>query len=77
MIAVAISTCAVEMTMSSPPNCMNVLIVSTSPVTRETSEPRCSVAWCSTDRSCTRRKVLVRSASSPFSVVRYSRTFIR
>ena len=68
--AVASSICAVETTMSRPPHCMNVLIVSTSPVTRETSDPRRSVAWCSTDRSCTRRNARTRSAASPPSVAR-------
>ena len=55
---------------------MNVEIVSTSQVTRETSAPRRSVLCVSTDRSCTCRKALTRSAASPVSAVRKSRTFI-
>ncbi len=70
MSTVASSSWAELTSTSSPPHCMNVLTVSTSLVTRETSEPRRSAAWCSTDRSCTRRKARVRSADSPFSVVR-------
>ncbi len=68
--AVASTTWAAETTISMPPNCMKVLMVSTSPVTRDTSDPRRSEAWCSTDRSWTRRKALVRKASRPSSVVR-------
>ena len=63
-------------TSSTPPHCMNVLIVSTSLVTRETSEPRRSACWCSIDRSWTCRKARARSVASAVSVVRKSRTFI-
>ena len=52
-------------TSSSPPHWTNVEMVSTSLVTRETSEPRRSVVWVSTDRSCTCRKAFVRSVASP------------
>ena len=38
-----------------PPHCTNIEIVSTSLVTRETSEPRRSVFWVSIDRSWTCR----------------------
>ncbi len=70
MSAVASRSWALLMTTSSPPHCMNVLMVSTSLVTRLTSEPRRSAAWCSTDRSCTRRNARTRRAARPFSVVR-------
>ena len=46
-----------------PPHCMNVLIWSTSLVTRETRAPRRSVCWVSTDRSCTCRKPRTRSVA--------------
>ncbi len=70
MSTVASTSWAVETSTSRPPHCMKVLIVSTSLVTRETSEPRRSAAWCSTDRSCTRRNARTRSEARPFSVVR-------
>lgn len=54
---------------------MNVEIVSTSLVTRETSEPRRSAFWVSTDRSCTCRKARICSVARPPSAVRKSRTF--
>ena len=60
-----------------PPDCMNVLIWSTSVVTRDTSVPRRSLFCVSTDRSCTWRNARVRSAASPASLEMYSRTFIR
>ena len=50
-----------------PPHWTNIEMVSTSQVTRETSEPRRSVFWVSTDRSCTCRNALVRSVDSPVS----------
>ena len=62
---------------STPPHCMNTDSWSTSLVTRETSEPRRSPCWCSTDRSCTCRKARTRRPASAVSVVRKSRTFIR
>ena len=63
--------------ISRPPHCMNVEIVSTSLVTRETSEPRRSAFWVSTDRSCTCRNARTRRVARPPSVVRNSRTFSR
>ena len=62
---------------STPPHCMNTDSWSTSLVTRETSEPRRSPCWCSTERSCTCRKARTRRPASAVSVVRKSRTFIR
>ena len=64
-------------TSMSPAHCMNVLIVSTSLVTRETSAPRRSVFWVRTDRSWTCRNAFVRSVASPPSVTVNSRTFMR
>ena len=60
-----------------PPHCMNTESWSTSLVTRETSEPRRSPCWWSTERSCTWRKARTRRPASAVSVVRNSRTFIR
>ncbi len=60
-----------------PPNDMNCEIVSTSEVTRETSEPRRSLPWVSSVRSCTWRNALIRNVASPLSVARYSLRFIR
>ncbi len=54
---------------------MNVEIVSTSLVTRETSAPRRSAFWVSTDRSCTCRNAFVRNVARPASVARKIRTF--
>src|SRR5690625_6920523 len=50
-------------------------MVSTSLVTRETREPRRSAFWVSTVRSCTCRKVRVRSWARPRSLARNSRMF--
>ena len=56
------------LTMSmSPPNWTNIEMVSTSEVTRETSEPRRSVFWVSIDRSWMCRNALIRKDDSPFS----------
>ena len=49
-------------------------MVSTSLVTRETSEPRRSVFWVSTDRSWMCRNAAVRNVARPLSVARNSRT---
>jgi hypothetical protein len=62
---------------STPPHCMNTESWSTSLVTRETSDPRRSPCWCSTERSCTCRKARTRSPASAVSVVVNRRTFIR
>jgi hypothetical protein len=62
-------------TISSPPHCMNVEMVSTSLVTRDTSDPRRSAFCVSTDRSCTWRNARTRNDARPDSVVRKSRTF--
>ena len=56
---------------------MKVEIVSTSLVTRDTSDPRRSAFWVSTERSCTWRKARTRSVARPLSVVRKSRTLSR
>src|SRR5690625_4915403 len=56
-----------------PPHWTKRETVSTSLVTRETSEPRRSAAWVSTDRSWTWRKVRVRSWARPRSLARKSR----
>ncbi|CNG49533.1 Uncharacterised protein [Mycobacterium tuberculosis] len=54
----------------SPPDCMNWLIWSTSPVTRDTSAPRRSPLWVSIDRSWTCRNAFTRSPARPPSDVR-------
>ena len=59
----------------SPPNCTNIEMVSTSRVTRETSEPRRSVFWVSSDRSWMCRNALIRSVARPLSDARNRRTF--
>ena len=51
--------------ISSPPHCMNVEMVSTSLVTRETSDPRRSAFWVSTDRSWTCRNARTRRRRQP------------
>src|SRR4030095_12823459 len=60
-----------------PPHCRNWLIWSTSPVTRETSEPRRSDCWCSIDRSWMWRKVRGRRPARAVSLTVKRRTFIR
>lgn len=57
-----------------PPHWTNSEIVSTSDVTRETSDPRRSVPWESTDSACTCLNALTRSVASPASVLRKRRT---
>ena len=74
MSTVATAICSTETSSMIPPHCTNSEIVSTSDVTRETSDPRRSVFCVSTDRSCTCRNARVRSASSPLSLDRNSRT---
>src|SRR5680860_1141154 len=66
MTSVASSSCPMLTISRMPPHCMNWLMVSTSAVTRDTSDPRCSVAWCSTDRSWMWRKARTRSAAMVF-----------
>ena len=70
------SWAALRMSVS-PPRWTNVEMVSTSEVTRETSDPRRSADWVSAERSWTWRKVRTRSWASPRSLVRYSRTLTR
>ena len=60
-----------------PPNWTNIEIVSTSDVTRETSEPRRSVFCVSIDRSWMWRNALSRNVASPLSEERKSRTLTR
>lgn len=60
-----------------PPNCTNIEMVSTSLVTRETSDPRRSVFWVSTDRSWMCRNALSRNVASPASEARKSRTLTK
>jgi len=70
MSAVATTSWPAETMIISPPHCMNALIWSTSPVTRETSAPRRSLLWVSIDRSCTCRNALPRKVARPCSVDR-------
>ena len=51
-----------------PPHWRNWLIWSTSPVTRDTSEPRRSLCWCSIDRSWMWRNVRARTPASAVSL---------
>ena len=66
--AVTTTTCATATNSCMPPCWMNTVTVSMSLVTRLTSAPRCSACWCSSDRSCTCRKALVRTSASPRSL---------
>ena len=61
----------------SPPNCTNIEMVSTSEVTRETSDPRRSVFWVSIERSWMCRNARIRSVDRPFSDAVNSRTLTR
>src|SRR6478735_6103703 len=60
MSTVASNSCAMLTMNMSPPNWTNIEMVSTSEVTRETSDPRRSVFWVSTDRSWMWRNALIR-----------------
>jgi hypothetical protein len=60
-----------------PPHWTKVEMVSTSEVTRETSDPRRSVFCVSMDRSWICRKAVVRSVFSPASDARKSRTLTK
>ena len=60
MITVATTNCPRLTRNSSPAHWTNCDSASTSLVTRETSEPRRSVFWVSTERSCTCRNATVR-----------------
>ena len=77
MSTVASEICAMLIMSMRPPNCTNIEIVSTSEVTRETSEPRRSVFWVSIDRSWMCRNALSRKVDSPFSDARKSRTLTK
>ena len=67
MSTVASVICAMLIMSMSPPNCTNIEIVSTSDVTRETSDPRRSVFWVSIARSWMCRNALSRNVARPFS----------
>ena len=77
MSTVASNSCAMLTMNMRPPNWTNIEMVSTSEVTRETSEPRRSVFWVSTDRSWMCRNALIRRDDSPFSDAVNSRTLTK
>ena len=74
MSTVATPICSTDTRSWIPPHCTNSEIVSTSDVTRETSDPRRSVFWVSTERSCTCRNARTRRDARPASVALKSRT---
>ena len=74
MTTVATDSWSAETSSRTPPHWTNSEMVSTSLVTRDTSEPRRSVDWVSTDRSWMCRKARARSVRRPRSLDRNSRT---
>ena len=73
----ATTTWPMLMIPTMPPNTRNCETWSTSLVTRETSEPRRSVLWVSSGRSCTCRNALIRNVARPRSAAVNSRAVIR